>query len=65
MTKAFAILLVIVAAVFIAPLITIWALNTLFGLGIAFTVTNWLAICWLQTVTFGGMNYRASKTMRK
>ena len=64
MTKAFAILLVIVAGVFLAPLVTIWALNTLFNLGIAFTVTNWLAICWLQTVTFGGLNYRISKAKK-
>ena len=34
---------VIIAALVASPLATIWALNTLFGLGIAYTFKTWLA----------------------
>lgn len=52
----FVLLLVFVFVV--GPLITIWAINTLFGLGIAYTVWTWLAAVWLQMVTFGGLAAR-------
>ena len=39
---------VLVAMLF--PLAIIWAVNTLFGLGIEFTFWNWLAVVILQTV---------------
>lgn len=29
------------------PFMTIWALNTLFGLSIAYTFTTWLATAWI------------------
>lgn len=48
------ILLLILVIVF-APLLTIWSLNTLFGLGIAYTFWTWAAVVWLQMVTFGGV----------
>jgi hypothetical protein len=35
--------LIVVLAV-ITPLVVIWALNTLFSLGIAYTVWTWLAV---------------------
>jgi hypothetical protein len=38
-----------------APLMTIWSLNTLFGLGVGYTVKTWLAIFWLSLTTFGGV----------
>lgn len=38
-----------------SPLITIWALNTLFNLGIAYTIWTWLATAWLSLVTFGSV----------
>jgi hypothetical protein len=37
------VLLVVVLAIF-GPFVTIWALNTLFGLGIAYTFWTWLAM---------------------
>ena len=38
-----------------APLMTIWSLNTLFGIGVGYTVKTWLAVAWLSTITFGGV----------
>ena len=51
------ILLVVLLAVIIvfAPLATIWSLNTLFGLTIAYDFWTWLAAVWLTSVTFGGV----------
>ncbi len=34
---------IIIILIIFAPLAIIWALNTLFALGIAYTFTNWLA----------------------
>lgn len=39
---AFVALLILIVAV--GPLLVIWALNTLFQLGIGYTVWNWLAV---------------------
>ena len=36
-------ILLIVIAVIIGPMITIWALNVLFGLGLSITIKTWLA----------------------
>jgi cyanate permease len=38
---------VIVILVAIGPLLTIWSLNTLFGLSIAYTFWTWLAVVFL------------------
>mgnify|MGYP001555281389 CR=1 FL=1 len=43
------------AAIVVVPFITIWSLNTLFGLGVGYTVKTWLAVTWLSTITFGGI----------
>ena len=58
MTFAPAIFLIVVAVLMITigPLITIWSLNTLFGLGIAYTFWTWLATAWLSLVTFGSVS---------
>lgn len=50
MTKfvGFGLLLLVLIAV--GPFITIWALNTLFGLGIAYTFWTWVAVVWLGLV---------------
>ena len=39
----------------ISPFLTIGALNTLFGLSIAYTFWTWLSVCWLNLATFGGL----------
>jgi len=36
--------------VFFWPLLAIWSLNTLFGLGIPFTVETWLAVLVLVSI---------------
>lgn len=47
MIKIILIALLILVLVIVGPFITIWSLNTLFGLGIAYTVWTWLAMAWL------------------
>ena len=47
--------LLFVGLIVVAPFITIWSLNTLFALDIAYTLTTWLAIFWLSSVTFGNI----------
>ena len=54
------IILLILLIVF-SPLITIWALNTLFALNIAYTIWTWLATAWLSLVTFGSVTSAISK----
>lgn len=46
----------IIAIVIFAPLVVIWALNTLFNLGIVYNFWTWLATAVL-TGTFGKTNY--------
>ena len=36
--------IVVFAAVLLSPLAVVWALNTLFGLGIAYTWQTWLSV---------------------
>ena len=49
--------LVVRLAVLVAgPLLTIGALNTLFGLNIAYTVWTYLSVMWLNITTFGGLS---------
>ncbi len=55
---AILVLLVALAVIFM-PLALIWALNTLFGLTIAFTLKTWLAALLLSAVLSG--NARGKK----
>lgn len=50
MTKIMGFILFLVVLVLIGPFITIRALNTLFGLGIAYTFWTWVAVVWLGLV---------------
>ena len=50
------VVLLLMAVIVTFPLGTIWSLNTLFQLEIAYTVDTWLATVFLQMVTFGGAN---------
>ena len=48
-----AVALVVVLVLFLivaGPLMTIWALNTLFGLSIGYTFTTWLATAWIGLI---------------
>jgi hypothetical protein len=54
--------LLAVTLIVFGPLITIWSLNTLFGLGIAYTFWTWLATIWLSMVTFGSVSSTIRRT---
>lgn len=41
-------IVMIVALIICSPLATIWALNTLFTIGIPYTIHTWLAVLWLH-----------------
>ena len=47
-------LLVVIGA---GPLLTIFSLNTLFGLNIAYTFWTYLSVMWLNLTTFGGLGW--------
>ena len=49
-------LVALLAVMIAAPLLTIGALNTLFGLNIAYTVWTYLSVMWLNITTFGGLS---------
>lgn len=53
--------IVIILLAIPGPLIVIWAVNTLFGLGIAYTFVNWLAVL-ILTMTFGKANVSVNKS---
>lgn len=48
-------ILAIIAIVVFAPFATIFALNTLFGLGIAYTFWTWLSVIILNVLVLGGL----------
>jgi hypothetical protein len=54
--KEFGLLIVVILMIVFGPLATIWSLNTLFGLGIAYTFWTWLAMAWLSLATFGSVS---------
>jgi hypothetical protein len=47
MIKMALLVLFFVLLIIVGPFITIWSLNTLFGLGIAYTFWTWLAMIFL------------------
>jgi hypothetical protein len=55
-------IVVLIAFIVIGPFVTIWSLNTLFGLSIDYTFWTWLAVVWLSLVTFGSI---ASSTQKR
>jgi len=52
--------LVVLCAVFllVGPLISIWTLNTLFGLGIVYTFWTWLAMLCAHVFFHGGIKMK-------
>ena len=57
----FGLLAFVEVMIIFGPFISIWALNTLFGLGIAYSFKTWLAAIWIQMVTFGGVQTAINK----
>ena len=51
------IVLIIIVLVLLSPIVTIWALNTMFNLGIPLNIYTWLACAWLTAIiTVGRIN---------
>lgn len=49
------ILIITLAVIVIVPLVTIWSFNTLFAMGIEYTLWTWLATFWLQAMLTGSV----------
>ena len=45
----------LITLIVVSPFATIWSLNVLFNLGIAYTLETWIATVWLSMVTFGNV----------
>jgi integral membrane sensor domain MASE1 len=54
------IFIVIVALVAAVPLMTIWSINVLFGMGIPYNLSTWASSWWLGFI-FGGGAYMVGK----
>jgi hypothetical protein len=54
---ALVVILIVAAMIVAVPLVVIWAVNTLFSVGIAYTVYNWLAML-ILLLTFGASRVR-------
>ena len=55
--KIFTIIAIILVAVVGTPILTILAINTLFGTAIEITALNWLAAFWLMAIVHGSVKY--------
>lgn len=63
--KLFVVLLLIAFIVVMCvygPFITIWALNSLFGLSIADTWVNWLYMVWLMAIISGNVKIQSKNS---
>lgn len=60
MNKIVLLVLLIIVLIIVGPLITIWSLNTLFGLGIAYTIWTWLAMAWIGAVLSAKIGQKSS-----
>ncbi len=60
MNKIVVLAVLVVVIVLLGPLISIWALNTLFGLGIAYTFWTWLAMAWIGAVLSAKIGQKSS-----
>ena len=60
-TAAITFIIILFALVFLVPFAVIWALNTLFVLGIPYTFWTWLAML-IVTGTFGKTNVKINKS---
>lgn len=57
---AFLIFLIVIVAIAFGPLVLLWALNTLFSMGLAYSFLNWLAALVLIGL-FGKTNVTVKK----
>jgi len=53
----FGVFLVSIVLITFGPLVTIWAINQLFGTSIAYTFLNWLATFWLGGLIISKSSY--------
>lgn len=53
--------LLVIILVFVSPLLSIWALSTIFSLAIPTNVWTWLAAAWLHIVIGGSVSYKKTK----
>lgn len=60
MSKIVVFALLIAVLIVVGPLISIWSLNTLFGLGIAYTFWTWLAMAWIGAVLSAKIGQKSS-----
>jgi hypothetical protein len=59
--KIIVLVALLILLILVGPLVTIWSLNTLFNLDIAYTIWTWLATAWLSLVTFGSVTSAINK----
>lgn len=52
---------ILLALIFGSPFVTIWAINSLFGLTIGYTFTNYFAALWLTIMITARNNSKVSK----
>jgi hypothetical protein len=62
LVSVIALWVLIVALIIFFPFAVIWALNTLFALGIAYTFWTWLAM--VVVISFFGTGHRHTKTKK-
>ena len=58
----FLLILVGIAILILGPLLVIWALNTLFALGIAYTISTWFATLVLSSIVGGAASASRSSS---
>ena len=58
--KELILIFAILALIAAVPLMTIWSINVMFGLGIAYNLSTWAAAWWLGFI-FGGGAYMVGK----
>lgn len=58
MSKLFIVVSLVILLLILSPMVTIWSLNLLFGLGIPNTFGTWFATLWLTALFSGGVKAR-------
>ena len=53
MAGLIALIMLLIAAVLMAPVLSIWSLNVLFGLAIPITAKTYLSAFWLNALVYG------------